>query len=80
MHWNLQTYIVLAIAASLVVMLPFVLRSFARNACPRCYYPLHRCECKPACDHAEQFPAIWSQDGWIAKCKTCGDIVYLGDD
>lgn len=80
-HWSWQTWIVLWIAMIFVLMLPFILRAFGRREiCKFCYFPKHRCECRPSCSHDEKFAAIWSQDGYIAKCKRCGEILYLGDD
>jgi hypothetical protein len=74
-------YLLGGLGVVLILGAVFIYRVISRNSCPSCYYPMHKCECKArACDHAEQFPAIWTQDGYIAKCKTCGEIVYLGDE
>lgn len=50
------------------------------RACPDCYYPKEKCECLDKCKHLVAYPPRWSQDGWVAKCATCHDILYLGDD
>jgi len=74
-------WILTALGVSLIVGAWAIYRVMSRNSCPRCYYPMEKCECKALeCDHAEQFPSIWTQDGYIAKCKNCGEIVYLGDE
>ncbi len=78
--WTWQTVALVWVGALIAIGLPWIIRFFTEKSCKVCAFPLSKCECRPACDHDDQYPMIWSQDGWIAKCKTCGDIVYLGDD
>ncbi len=79
-HLSWQTVTLLWIGALFVIMLPTIIRLFTEKSCKRCYYPQSKCACKPDCGHTDKFEPIQAQHGWIAKCKDCGEIVYLGDD
>jgi hypothetical protein len=63
----------------LLAILIALIRYYTVKTCESCSYPLHKCECPGKCDHAETFPRRWSQDGWVTRCKVCGDTLYLGD-
>lgn len=32
------------------------------------------------CEHKNQGPLSWSQDGWVSWCRDCRSIVYHGDN
>lgn len=75
--------IYLVLSAGVLIVLPIlalVVIGLNTKTCPKCHYPLHKCDCPPDCDHGETWPIRWTEDGWVAVCKICGTWLYYGDD
>jgi hypothetical protein len=56
------------------------LKNWLARTCQVCYRQPEYCECHLHCKHPETTDPRWSQDGWVARCRRCSEIVYLGDD
>ncbi len=69
--------VVLAMVAIFIFI--FAARWVQEKICPHCHYPTRKCVCHK-CRHHHQGKTRWTQDGWIAHCHDCHEIVYKGDD